>query len=109
MIVELLLIIWIHFIVDFALQSDKMAKLKSSSNYWLGVHILIYTLPWIFFGWWFALINGAAHFMTDYYTSRLTKKLYAKGETHWFFVVIGFDQAVHLSTLVITYQLFIGF
>jgi len=103
------MLIWIHFVADFILQSDMMATKKSSSNKWLGLHILAYSIPWFYFGWLFAVINAVAHFCTDYITSRITSRLYKAGKTHWFFVVIGFDQAVHLTTLFVTYSLMIGF
>ena len=106
---EILLLIWIHFVADFLLQSDKMALNKSSSNEWLAIHVGIYTLPFFIFGWQFALINGAAHFITDYFTSRYAKRLWIREERHWFFVIVGLDQAIHLTTLVVTYELLIGF
>lgn len=96
------LVIWTHFIADFILQSDKMAQGKSSSNKWLTMHILVYTLPLCLFGWKYALINGAAHWCVDYCTSRASSYMYKNNRIHDFFVVVGFDQAVHLSTLIYT-------
>lgn len=104
MVNDILIIIWLHFVADFILQSDKMAKNKSKSSLWLLLHIVTYSIPLLYFGWLFALINGIAHFITDFITSRITSKLYAKGEIHWFFVIIGLDQAIHLTTLVLTYK-----
>lgn len=110
-------IIWAHFIADFIFQSDSMAKNKSSSNEWLLKHILTYSaFLFAFFavdGWkfniinasLFALVNGVAHLITDYFTSRWSKGLWEKGQVHNFFVVIGFDQAIHLSILVATLPL----
>lgn len=117
-------LIWTHFLADFVLQTDSMAKNKSSSNAWLGRHIAIYTATLnfilgfylLFSGkptfsilnfWAFCLINGAAHFATDYVTSRITKKLWAKQQVHNFFVVIGADQALHLTVLFLTAGVFL--
>jgi hypothetical protein len=112
------LIIWAHFISDFILQTDSMAKNKSSSNYWLGSHIFCYTFYMYCFiilcAWsvsveraaLYCVVNGAAHFVTDYVTSRMTKKLWAEKKVHDFFVVIGCDQAIHMTTLVATLGLF---
>ena len=98
-----LALVWVHTLADFALQSDKMAINKSSSNKWLALHVAIYSLPMMLFGWRFALANFAAHFCTDWVTSRMTSRLWKAGERHWFFVVIGIDQALHMTALVLTY------
>jgi len=100
----ILLLVWMHFVADFILQSDKMAKSKSSSSFWLLLHVVTYSIPFVFFGWIFALVNGAAHFITDWITSRITSKLWEQKEVHWFFAVIGFDQAIHMTTLILTYK-----
>lgn len=104
-IMTILGIVWLHFIADFVLQSDKMAQGKSSSNKWLGIHICVYTLPFMLIGPLYAIINGALHFVVDYFSSREAGKLYKKGEIHWFFVVVGFDQALHFTCLFGTYYL----
>lgn len=83
-----LALIWLHFLADFILQSDSVAKAKSSDNVILFYHVTVYTLPFLWFGWQFALVTWLAHFATDYVSSRLTTRLYKAGERHWFFVVI---------------------
>jgi hypothetical protein len=109
-------LIFTHWLADFVCQTDEMAKNKSKSNRWLVKHILAYMAVLSIFAivagfnipsnFWmsFVLINGVAHFIIDYFTSRLSSACWAKGEVHNFFVVIGFDQALHMSTLYGTYQ-----
>jgi hypothetical protein len=96
----MILALWIHFFGDFVCQSDQMALNKSHSNFWLTVHVLVYSLCLLFFGWKVALLNGAAHWVIDYVTSRVNAKLWSAGQRHWFFVCVGFDQALHLSLLL---------
>lgn len=102
-ITVLLLLIWTHTVADFALQTDAMAINKSSSNKWLAIHVGIYAACLIPFGPVFALVNFALHFVTDWVTSRMTSRLWKAGRRHEFFVVIGIDQALHLTALVLTY------
>ena len=99
----LIAIIFMHFFADFVLQNDKMALNKSKSNLWLGIHVLVYMIPITVFGWKFSLINGVAHFITDWFTSRGTTYLWQKKKRHEFFVLIGLDQALHMATLVLVY------
>ena len=100
----LLLLVWVHFVADFLAQTDKMAQNKSTSMKWLSIHIAVYSIFFLPFGVWFAIANGLAHMMTDYFTSRWTSYLWKKEERHWFFVVIGLDQAIHLSCIVLLFQ-----
>lgn len=99
-----LVLIWIHFLADFVMQTNEMAQNKSTSLRWLTIHICVYTTFFVAFGWQFALINGAAHWIVDFFTSKATSYLWKKKEVHYFFVVIGFDQALHLTILFLTTQ-----
>ena len=104
-IMEIILLMWAHFIGDFLLQNDKMALNKSKSNLWLGIHSLVYSLPLVFFGFQFAVFNGIFHYLIDWVTSRGTTKLWLANERHWFFVLIGFDQTIHVTILLLSYSL----
>jgi hypothetical protein len=116
----LLWLLTVHFIADFILQSDWMAQNKSKSNKALGLHVAAYTaallvgtaplafilqgpvpIPFLMAALWVSL-NGAAHFATDYITSRINSRLWAAKNVHWFFVGVGFDQLIHAWTLGLT-------
>jgi hypothetical protein len=111
-------ILLIHFVGDFVLQTHWQASNKSFNNKALLSHTGIYSLCWIPFIvlliilrnksldlLWFIPITFLAHTITDYFTSRETSKLWKKGDTHNFFVVIGFDQVLHAVQLLLTYHL----
>ena len=44
------------------------------------------------------------HWLTDYFTSRLTSKLYKEERYHDFFVMIGFDQVLHYTQLLLIFN-----
>lgn len=119
---EILYMLFIHWVGDFLLQNTNMATNKSKSNYWLSMHVLTYTATWIYPVWaydiwihplsiWsiilFLLVTGVSHFITDYFTSRWTSKLY-KAEKWYgfpaFFSVIGLDQLLHFTQLILSYK-----
>jgi len=97
-------LVWLHFIADFICQTDKMALNKSKSFKWLGIHCLVYSIFLVPFGLWFALANGVMHFSIDGLSSRATSYLWKNNERHWFFVVIGLDQAIHLTLLLLSWR-----
>ena len=108
-------ILLIHWICDFILQNDEMAKGKSQSMYWLTSHIWRYSwtlfvlsLPFVLSTSimnivLFTIINGGSHCIIDYFTSRRTSYLWKQQRVHDFFVCIGFDQFLHVAILYITY------
>lgn len=101
----IVIILALHFIGDFLLQSDRMSKNKSKSLRWLSAHICVYTLALTPLGLTFAMVNGFAHLCIDYGTSKATSRLWEAKKTHWFFVVIGADQLVHYALLFWTYTM----
>ena len=97
---EILILLWLHFVGDFVLQSDTMATKKSRSLKWLGIHSLCYSIPMLFFGLEFAILAGVSHFLVDFITSMGTSYFHRKGERHWFFTTIGLDQVIHSTILI---------
>lgn len=114
MIVSFLLLLAVHWIADFVLQTHWQATNKSKDNDALLRHVGTYTavlalvVPFIFPSETnrqlliFVAVNGVLHLATDYFTSRASSKLWAKQDWHNFFVVIGLDQLIHQLTLGIT-------
>lgn len=120
--VNVYIIIWIlfvHWFADFVCQPDRWAKNKSKDSLILAQHVFLYSviistvgvgllgvglMPII----WMFVVSFACHFITDYITSRATSYLYAKGDTHNFFVVIGIDQFLHAVQLLLTFYYLCG-
>ena len=101
-----ILLVWLHFLGDFALQINKMAINKGSSLQWLTVHVATYSAGFlIFFGWQFALLNFVLHWITDFVTSKVSGHFNKAGNQRMFFATIGFDQAIHMTCLYVTYYI----
>lgn len=119
MIIQIVLIFLTHWVSDFLCQTHEMSLKKSKSILWLSYHVIIYTLvttvswslffnnlmldmlttiPLVF------LITFTSHWITDFFTSRWTSMLWGKQSIHNFFVVIGFDQLIHATTLLLTFN-----
>lgn len=109
-LVDISLLMIAHFIGDFILQTDEQAKGKSSDNAILISHIVTYIIPFTILALFlpltmeFIVVNAMLHFATDYISSRMTKKFWAEGRVHDFFVVIGADQLIHALCLIWTYN-----
>jgi hypothetical protein len=115
-----------HFFADFVCQTEEMATKKSKDMWWLSYHVGVYTTIMSFwtillvmvihgfiletsppstfflFSLWCFIFVG--HWITDFISSKITSRLWKKGDTHNFFVVIGFDQWLHLVQLLIIYK-----
>jgi hypothetical protein len=113
-------ILLIHWFADFILQTRHMATRKSSSNYYLTMHVLIYSFAtivlWILFFLAVEIpmsrltvfgamgITFVTHWLTDYITSRYTTKYFLAKKDKEFYNMIGFDQLIHALTLFLTYN-----
>lgn len=113
------IILFTHWLADFVFQSDEVAKNKSKNIYVLMLHIGIYNLvSVIVYGIMFTSIpfslisaftisNSLLHFLTDYITAPIVSSCFANQDHHNAFVVIGFDQLVHILCLIGTSTLFL--
>ena len=109
----LVYILIIHFLADFALQTNDQAFFKSTDIKHLQRHVLTYSLVWLLASYSlfgsvllsisFASLTYAAHFITDYVTSRVGKSFWESKDYHTGFVVVGADQIAHYLQLIFTY------
>lgn len=107
-------LIIVHFLADFGLQTHDQAINKSTSNKYLAFHVGIYSMVWFIAMWgytglwnlalYFAVITFVAHFITDYITSRISKKFFGVNDFHNGFVTVGFDQVLHYLQLIVTFN-----
>lgn len=110
----------LHFLGDFILQSDWMALNKSKQWDVLAIHAGVYSACFLWWGFHFVALTFALHFMVDCVTSRLTSNLWFMEEVptgegwwtvktpnprHWFFVMIGLDQLIHYTLLLLTLRI----
>ena len=124
----------IHTIADFFFQTEEMAMNKSTSNGHLFNHVAVYVTMWVIGAstlFWFdcetsifgkcvdaikvlkfAVITFVSHFITDYISSRISKKKFDKKEYYTripnfggAFSVIQIDQLAHYAQLFATYYL----
>lgn len=113
----------LHFVADFLLQSREMGKNKSSNFKVLLHHLAIQAAVFFpFVGYKFALLNAVIHGVIDwniwrfykayaYYTIKNNPEHpllnndpanpWKYWEDHWFYSIIGLDQLLHGLTLVI--------
>jgi hypothetical protein len=130
-LIEIFSIIIIHWFADFLMQDEKWALGKSKNWDDLIMHTLTYSLMWLGAGltWclfdlnnaskiadytlWFVPITFIAHTITDYFTSRIVSKKFAKGEygssipNIGAFTIIGIDQVLHYMQLFLTYYILV--
>jgi len=118
-----LYLILTHWISDFVLQSRVMFNNKSSSNYYLFMHVSIYSIITIISWLLLNIISGVkytsvtmliiftsifiSHWITDYITSRITSKLAKEEKWYYFFLVFGIDQVLHYIQILTIYSFFL--
>lgn len=103
-----------HWLGDFVFQSRWMGDNKASKPEAMFAHIFVYMITlsssifWIdltkdnWFG--FVISNVGFHLFVDVVTSNLTKYYYEQKSMHSFWCTIGFDQFLHVSMLLYTYN-----
>jgi hypothetical protein len=109
-----------HWVGDFVLQSDWMARNKSRDWMALTLHVGIYSIvmtltfgiatvalglvvPFFLYSLaTFQVVTFVTHWVTDYFSSKATHLLRERGDYHNMFVVIGLDQLIHYYTLILT-------
>lgn len=124
-LIEIFSIIIIHWIADFLFQDEKWALGKSKNWKDLLNHTFVYSFVFwsllsltnplfnlgltFYFSVYFFLITFICHTITDYFTSRIVSKKFAKGEygsaipNIGAFTIIGIDQVLHYIQLFTTY------
>lgn len=110
MILSILLILFIHWMADFVLQTDHQATTKSENFRSLFHHTLIYSSCWLVL--WpllgmdtltFVGFTFLAHTLTDFFTSKLSARFRKEKKERAFFIGLGFDQLLHYTQLILTY------
>lgn len=112
-----LIILVVHFLADFVLQTNWQAQNKAINIQALAYHVLTYSLVWFAMSYailgdlgkalFFFVVTYFAHLITDYFTSKLAKKFFDKQDYHNGFKVVGFDQILHYIQLYITFMILI--
>jgi len=99
----LIRVMLLHFVADFVCQPRVIGENKHKNAWLLLLHVGIYglvlltSLPLLLVLW-----NAVTHLFIDFLSSKLSHHLYEKEEHYWFWLVIGFDQFLHLTWLFLT-------
>jgi hypothetical protein len=128
------IIIVLHYIADFIFQSEEWAVNKSKSWTSLLKHTSTYSFLWLIFSYelfkryegldfasallgavMFSVATMISHTATDYFTSRVTSRLFAEKNLGGpipnlgAFSMIGFDQVIHYWQLFATYSVILKY
>lgn len=127
------IIVVLHYIADFIFQAETWAVNKSKDFGSLTKHTATYSALWFVFSasmfslyegiglylsvigaLGFCLITFILHTITDYFTSKVTSRMFAAGKigspipNFGAFSVIGFDQVLHYLQLFSTYWIILN-
>lgn len=107
-----IMLLLVHWLADFCLQTQEQANNKYNSLIALLSHVATYTMCMTVVIAAFCVSSlgpitvlcagiclGISHFLIDFVTSKITHRLYEAKRYHDFFVVIGCDQFLHVLTL----------
>ena len=106
--------IWLlvgHYFADFVPQINYIGKNKANNKWVLLLHTILYIGVMGLFsayiaktleGWmWFCVITWAFHTFVDLYTSEITHNYHKAGDSRGFWLMIGLDQTIHTSLLIL--------
>lgn len=119
-----LILLIIHYIADYVFQPHRIGANKWNNFDLLTEHVFTYTIIFWFIGTfsavllhlsyndtikvlYFCIITFICHLTTDYFTSKWTHRLYEEQKYHNFFLVLGFDQLLHFTQIILTYYFLI--
>lgn len=108
---KIIVVLLTHWLADFVLQTEDQATKKSSDTLVLATHVLTYSIAtsliWMsFVGFnvvfvYVCAITFISHFITDYFTSKITKTLWKENDIRGVFQVVGLDQILHYVQLAL--------
>ena len=110
---NIILLLFAHWVGDYLLQTNKIAANKARGVKWLTIHVALYGAVLFCFSIvvikmpnivYFVLINVALHWGTDFITSRAAA--YFKDNPRVYFPILGFDQFIHATALILTFEYF---
>jgi len=125
--IPIIVLLAAHFVGDYICQTPEMAAKKSRGILWLSIHSGMYSLM-LSMGWLFVALMVIAHkpeefnlmrfiavlpltylshWIVKYFSSRLIAKFERNREHTNSFMILGIDQFLCQSLLVIIYKLFI--
>lgn len=106
--VDVIIIIFLHFLFDWGFQPRKWADKKHNEPRALLAHVFIVTLGLIVIGWHmnlgedivpFLVINVLLHTVTDWISSGVYKNLVDGNKLQASIAVVALDQFIHLAVL----------
>ena len=107
------MILLIHWLADFCLQTDHQAQNKWHDYEALTTHVATYSIVWFIasyclLGSWdkaamFTVVTFTCHWIVDMITSHISHNHFNKKDYHNGFVTVGFDQILHYIQLFTTF------
>ena len=124
----ILLLLIVHYIADFFVQTQYQAENKSKSTTQLSIHVFTYTLffvPCIIYTLFKNHLNNdpmepiiffvglssiyITHWITDYFTSKVSAQYFKENNIRAGFQVVGFDQLIHYLSLGFIFNYLMSF
>jgi hypothetical protein len=121
-LIEIILILVIHWFADFVLQTQWITDNQDRDMDALLGHTVTYSLVWLCVGvlysmslegqaeqlyamFLFPLATWAFHTIVDYFSTQRMNELFKRGNMRNFYVVFGLDQLIHILQLFTLYYL----